>query len=72
MRIRLHDERLRADLLSFMRGAGCIAYLAEADTIEVLRPTRGDAEAAEITELLASWSAGHPDAAPEIVGPQGR
>ena len=37
------------------------------DAIEVLRPTRGDAEAGEIRELLARWTASHPDAGPEII-----
>ena len=67
MRIRLHDGRLLADLLAFMREAGCIAFRSEPDTIEVLRPTRGDADAREIAALLARWRAGHHGADPEIV-----
>ena len=70
MRIRLNDERLLTDLLSFMRGVGCVAYRGEAGTIEVLRPTRAGAEAAELTELLARWSASHPGAGAAILGPR--
>jgi hypothetical protein len=67
MRIRLDDRRLLGDLLSFMREAGCIAYYEGDTAIEVLRPTRGGAEAAEIKELLALWNASNPGAGPEIV-----
>ena len=67
MRIRLHDGRLLADLLSHMREGGCIAYFQTNESIEVLRPTRGGAEAGEIRELLARWSAAHPGADPEIL-----
>jgi hypothetical protein len=67
MRIRLHDGRLLADLLSFMREAGCIAFQSDPETIEVLRPTRGDADAREIAALLAHWQTGHPGVDPEIV-----
>jgi hypothetical protein len=67
MRIRLHDGRLVADLLSFMREAGCIAFQSEPGTIEVLRPTRRDADARELAALLAHWRAAHPGADPEIV-----
>lgn len=67
MRIRLDNARHVADLLSFMQGAGCIAHHAEAETIEVLPYGRGDAEAAEISALVARWTTSHPDAGPEIL-----
>jgi hypothetical protein len=67
MRIRLHNERLLAELLSFMREAGCIAYHSDAGAIEALPPTRGNAETEEISALLDRWSVSHPEAEPEIV-----
>ena len=67
MRIRLNDGRLLADLLAFMREADYIAFRSEPDTIEVLRPTRADADAREIAAPLARWRAGHPGVEPEIV-----
>ena len=67
MRIRLHDKGHLADLIFFMRGAGCIAYQADAGVIEVLRPTRAGAEATELKELLARWNANHPGASLEIL-----
>jgi hypothetical protein len=67
MLIRLNDERLLTDLLSFMRASDCIAYSQTEDSIEVLRPTRGAAEASEIRDLLARWTALHPGAEPEIL-----
>ena len=50
-----------------MREAGCIAFQLDPETIEVLRPTRGDADAREIAALLAHWQTGHSGADPEIV-----
>jgi hypothetical protein len=67
MRIRLHNGRLLADLISHLREGRCIAYVHSQDSIEVLRPTRGAAEASEIRQLLDEWSAANPDADPEIV-----
>lgn len=56
--IRPSDPALTADLLSFLRGSGCIAYYrAASDTIEALGTAlAGDTEA-ELRELLGRWLA---------------
>ena len=63
MRIRLDDERL----LAHMREAASFAYRADETSLEVLRPTRGAVETAEITALLERWTVDHPGGRLEIV-----
>jgi hypothetical protein len=68
MRIQLDDPTLVADLLSFLRANGCIAYVTgELDTIEALRPhSFGRQEEDELRELLEQWRVNHPEATIEM------
>lgn len=57
--IRPSDPALTADLLSFLRGSGCIAYYrAASDTIEAISPPLPRAgDEAELRALLGRWLA---------------
>lgn len=59
MVIRPSDPALTADLLSFLRGSGCIAYYrAASDAIEAISPALpGDGDEAELRALLGRWLA---------------
>ncbi|HSC91497.1 MAG TPA: hypothetical protein VLB86_07580 [Gaiellaceae bacterium] len=59
MVIRPNDPALTADLLSFLRSSGCIAYYrAASDTIEAISPASPAAdEEAELRALLEEWVA---------------
>jgi anionic cell wall polymer biosynthesis LytR-Cps2A-Psr (LCP) family protein len=62
MLIRVSDESLLPELLSFPRDSGCIAYYsAGADEIEAIYPhVSGEREMHKIRNLLTSWRVDHP------------
>jgi hypothetical protein len=63
MRISLADLDRVPDLLGYLRGRGCIAYVTGEAQIEVLDPDgfKGDAPF-EVRALVAAWLAENPTA----------
>jgi hypothetical protein len=68
MQIRLDDPTLVADLLTFLRANGCIAYVVgQLDAIEAVRPHAfGRQEQDELRLVLERWRADHPEATFEV------
>jgi hypothetical protein len=69
MQIRLDDLTLVADLLTFLRGNNCIAYVTgnNLDTIEAIRPHAfGRQEEDELRGLVEQWRLDHPEATIEF------
>jgi hypothetical protein len=66
MKIRIADESLLPDLLSFLRGEGCVAYY-EGGGLEAVRPLSfGEREATELRLVVSRWRNEHPEAQIEL------
>ena len=63
VRIRLRDERLLTDLLTFMRSADCIAHREGAGTLIIFPPKRGRPE----KQVLTEWWLAQPEVELEII-----
>jgi hypothetical protein len=66
MRIKLADEFLLPNLLTFLRKEGCVAYY-EGGGIEAVRPSLfGEQEATELRLVVNRWRNEHPEAKIEL------
>ena len=63
MRIRVNDPKELSDLLSFLRGAGAIAFRCDGETLDVQLPGSANerAEQTEIGAFLTRWQEARPD-----------
>jgi hypothetical protein len=73
MKIKLADESLLSDLLTFLRREGCVAYYEgggieyEGGGIEAVRPRSfGEQEATELRLVVNRWRNEHPEAQIEL------